>query len=111
MSGLCGYVAADRLGSDNPAPIAAMTARLARFDSSRQQTRTSRAAAIGVASTSEAEADLLSDGEYLVAVWGRPDFETGEVRRRGEASSPARQLLEAYRRVGEDAVRTLTGSY
>jgi len=108
MSGICGWFDP---GGTAPAPaqsIAAMAAPLVRFDASHVR---SASATFGAVAAAGGDADVVQDGDRLVAVWGRARFTDAELAALAGHQGTAHALAHGYEARGSGVLASLSGEF
>jgi asparagine synthase (glutamine-hydrolysing) len=108
MSGICGWFDPDGTAPAPAQSIAAMTGPLARFDASQVR---SASAAFGAVAAAGNDADVVQDGDRLVAVWGRARFTDAELAALAGRQGAAHALAHGYEARGSSVLASLSGEF
>ena len=108
MTGLCGWIGASAVEGPDEV-LQRMGGALARFDGARLTTRVTPSTALAVAGDNRTST-LLADGPITLAVSGHAGWQLNEVRL-SDPPAVCRAFLDEYRRVGAEALKSLTGDF
>ena len=107
MSGICGWFDRDG-GAAASQSVSAMAGPLTRFDGSAVR---SASAAFGAVAAAGSDADVLQDGDRLVAVWGKPRFTGAELAALAGRQGVAHALAHGYEAEGSGVLASLSGEF
>jgi asparagine synthase (glutamine-hydrolysing) len=110
MSGLCGWMAADRAATAAPEAITGMAARLTRYDGSPARVAAAEFGAVAASAIGN-DADVFRNEDVLVAISGRPRFTDRDLAEHAQRHGVAAALAHAYVRRHTDVFAALSGSF
>jgi asparagine synthase (glutamine-hydrolysing) len=109
VSGLCGWLDASPLESEQRHWAEAMAAPLARGDGRHIHVRLGRHGAM--AASGENSTDIYQEEDLLAVVAGTPCWSNHEWERTAQQQGTAKTLAEGFLRAGIDALKFLRGPY
>jgi asparagine synthase (glutamine-hydrolysing) len=104
MSGLCGWFSSERA---DPLALAAMAARLNRFDAGKVHSASS---AFGAVAAAGDNASVFQENDRLVAVWGLARFADPDLAAFARHHGTVQALAQGYERKGKDIFVALSGA-
>ena len=107
MSGICGWFDRDGGGAASQS-VSAMAEPLTRFDGSAVR---SASAAFGAVAAAGGDADVVQDGDHLVAVWGKPRFSDADLAALAGRQGVAHALAHGYEAMGGGVLASLSGEF
>ena len=110
MSGLCGWMTADRAHAAAPEAITAMAARLTHYDGCPARIAWSEFGALASAERGR-DADVYHGNEVLAAISGHACFTDRDLAERARRLGIAAALAHGYARRHTDVLAALSGSF